>query len=212
VRNFSPAGKQIKLSFDEWNLWYKFYSDLYLSNFNLRDGLWVASALNMHHRHAPDLELANIAQMVNCLGIICSTEKGTFPTASALVYRIYVENAGNEVLPCGVNVPALPGAARLPALDVSATRQGGRLAIFMVNRHLDADIESTFELGGLQTAPSAKRIELHHPDAFKYNTVQEPQALQIRERNEMIQVESSRFSLKLPAHSLTCVVLDVKEG
>jgi len=31
------------------------------------DGLWVAGMLSMLHRHAPEMPLANISQMVNCI-------------------------------------------------------------------------------------------------------------------------------------------------
>jgi len=214
LRQFSPPGKPIKLSFDEWNLWFRGYSDLYQSNFNLRDGLWVASALNLHHRYARDLELANISQMVNCLGLIVSTNQGTFPTASALVFRIYTENAGDELLPSQVDGPALPHPTGLPVLDVSATRQGDTLALFLINRHLDAEVLSRCTCKGLQVGTVAKRVELHHLDAFKYNTYADPRALRISERSETLQVESdgaaSRFSVQLPAHSLTCLVLEAK--
>ena len=79
AHRFSPPAKPVKLVFDEWNLWFDFLRDIVIANFNLRDGLWVATMLNLLHRFAPDVPIANIAQMVNCVGIIDSTARGNFP-------------------------------------------------------------------------------------------------------------------------------------
>jgi len=117
-------------------------------------------------------------------------------------------------LPSVVDGPPIPHQSVIPALDVSATRTGDRLALFLVNRHLTATVAAEFALKGLQVGPAAKRLELHHPDAFIYNTYQVPQALKISERTETLQIErqgsTSAFSLQLPAHSLTCLVMEAK--
>lgn len=215
ARTHSPNNKKIPLSFDEWNLWFAFYSDIVQSNFNLRDGLWVASMFNMFHRFAPDMPLANIAQMVNCAGIIYSRSGGTFLTASALVYKIYTEHAGGELLPSNVDGPALPHKTELPVLDVSATRTDETVSLFMVNRHYDAGAVVACDLKGMEVAPDAARIELHHSNPVQYNTVKDPHAVQINESRETLSVNrqgtTSGFELKIPAHSLTCLELAVKD-
>jgi alpha-N-arabinofuranosidase len=215
ARTYAPAHKKIPVSLDEWNLWYRCYSDLYQSNFNLRDGLWVASSLNMFHRYAPDLELANISQMVNCMGLIVSTPQGTFPTASALVFRIYTANAGDKLLPSKVDGPMLPHPAGIPVLDLSATRKADTLALFLVNRHLDAGLSCQCACPGLQVGTVARRVELYHPNAFLYNTFKNPTALKINKQTENLKVErngpTSTFAIQLPPHSLTCLILEAKD-
>ncbi|MCP4606378.1 MAG: hypothetical protein GY847_38685 [Proteobacteria bacterium] len=213
VHKYAPAGKKIGLSFDEFNTWYSFYSDLVAANQNLRDALWVASSLNMFHRLAPDLPLTNISQMVNVVGIIVSSHRATFSTPSALVYRIYTENAGDELLRSDVDGPSLPHKIEVPALDVSATLGGDKLSVFLVNRHLDAEVVTNFSIDGFKVEPSAERIELHHNDAFKYNTNKEPEAVTIDRKPENLAVTvkdgSSCFPLRVPPHSLTCLALNV---
>ncbi len=215
VRTYAPAGKKIPLSFDEWNLWYAGYSDLVQSNFNLRDGLWVASTLNMLHRLADDIELANISQMVNCVGIINSSEQGTFLTPSALVYKIYTEHAGDELLPSKVDSPALPHKSGLAALDISATRTDGTVCLLMVNRHLNSELVVETKLKGSKITGSTKRIELYHPDAFLYNTCEKPKEVKVTERDENLSIDrhgtTSSFTVRLAPHSLTCLKLNVEE-
>jgi alpha-N-arabinofuranosidase len=215
VRTYSPTGKKIPLSFDEWNCWYAGLNDLVISKFNLRDALWVASCLNINHRYQ-EVELANIAQMVNVVGIITSTGKGTFLTPSALVYKIYTEHAGDELLPSKIDCPALPHETGLPALDVSATRSGDTVALFMVNRHLHAQASVDCELKGMEVNQNAKLVELYHDDAFRYNTYDRPEAVKIRESGKSLEVEkqgtAGRLKLILKPHSLSCYVLNVKKA
>jgi alpha-N-arabinofuranosidase len=211
VRTFSPPGKRVGLSFDEWNLWFVFRNDVIQSNFNLRDGLWTASMLNLLHRYAPEVPLANIAQMVNCLGIIHSTSKGTFLTPSALVFQIYTEHAGDMWLSSHVDCPPIPHQTALPALDVSATRAGNRLSLFLINRHYDAEVVAQISLHGLTAQSAARRIELTHSNPVQYNTFQEPEAVRISERLEALSGTGSAFEIRLAPHSLTCLRLDVFE-
>jgi alpha-L-arabinofuranosidase len=215
VRAYSPSGKKISLAFDEWNLWYAFYSDVIETNFNLRDGLWVASMLNMFHRHAPDMPIANISQMVNCIGIICSSRLGTFLTPSALVFRMYTEHAGKELLPSRVECPALPHETELPVLDLSATRTGDRVSLFFVNRHYDMAVNASCRLPGIEVVPPVRFIEMAHPNPVQYNTLSEPEAVRIRENHQVIAASregsGSSFEVLLPPHSLTCIEMNVKK-
>ncbi len=216
VRTHSPAGKKVPLSFDEWNLWFAFFNDIFQANYNVRDGLWVAGMFNMFHRYAPDMPLANIAQMVNCLGIISSTHRGTFLTPSAMVFKIYTEHAGDELLQSRVDGPAIPHETGLPVLDVSATRSGDKVSLFAVNLHYDNEVVTTLNLKGLDIDPGAAIIEMSHENPVQYNTFSKPDEVRIRERSETIQVTKegtgSCFQMRLAPHSLTCLELKVKDA
>jgi alpha-L-arabinofuranosidase len=167
--------------------------------------------LNLLHRYAPEVPLANIAQMVNCLGIIHSTSKGTFLTPSALVFQIYTEHAGDMLLSSHVDCPPIPHQTALPALDVSATRAGNRLSLFLINRHYDAEVVAQISLHGLTAQSAARRIELTHSNPVEYNTFQEPEAVRISERPEALSGTGSAFEIRLAPHSLTCLRLVVEE-
>jgi len=215
ARTHSPSDKFVPLTYDEWGLWFVRFADNIQANYNFRDGLWTAGSLNTFHRFAKEAPLCNVAQMVNCLGIITSTDEGTFLTPSALVFKLYAQRAGDHLLPSQVDCPVLPHKAELPALDVSATRAGDKVALFMVNRHLDAEIIADCELIGLAISSDAKRTGLYSPDPFVYNTYEDPEAVALSETSEVLNVSregsSSRFTVRLDPHSLSCLELNVNK-
>jgi alpha-N-arabinofuranosidase len=215
INAYSPEGKKVPIAFDEWNLWFYFLEDITLNNYNLRDGVWTASMLNLFHKNAPDIPITNIAQMVNCLGIIASTRKGTFLTPSALAFKLYTECAREELVKSSVDCPPIPHESGLPALDLSATRGNGKLALFMVNRHYCSEIIAECEFKGVRVEAGARRREIHHPNPARYNTFREPEAVRIEERSESFEVvekgAGSRLSVRLKPHSITCLELGVKD-
>ncbi|HUT56041.1 MAG TPA: alpha-L-arabinofuranosidase C-terminal domain-containing protein [bacterium] len=215
VNAYSPSGKKVPLAFDEWNLWFSFAADVIRANYCLRDGLWTAGMLNLFHRHAPELPIANIAQMVNCLGIITSTKEGTFLTPSALAFKLYTERAGESFLPSRVECPPLPHVSELPAVDLSATRSGDRLALFLVNRHYSSEARVSVSLDGMDAAPAAERREMGHRNPAQYNTFKKPDAVRIEYAPESLSVTATKggsgFDLRLAPHSLTCIELRVKD-
>ncbi len=214
IHAWSPAGKKVPLSFDEYNLWFNFLEDITHSNYNLRDGLWTASMLNIFHRHAPDMPLCNYAQMVNCLGMITSTKKGTFLTPAALAFKMYTENAQEKLLPSKVESPPVLHETGIPALDISATRGRERLSLFMVNRHYDAEVVAECSLKGIAVETDARLVEMWHENPAQYNTFNNPEAVKIKERAETLRVTreggASNFSVRLAPHSLACLVLNSK--
>jgi alpha-N-arabinofuranosidase len=215
VHAYSPSGKTVPLAFDEWNLWFNFVADVVRANYCLRDGLWTAGMLSLFHRNAPDVPIANIAQMVNCLGIITSTKQGTFLTPSALAFKLYAEHAGEKFLPSRMDCPPLPHESELPAVDLSATRSGDRLALLLANRHYSSDAELSISLAGMRVEPAAARWEMSHHNPCQYNTFRKPEAVRIQSAPETLAVTESKagsgFGTRLPAHSLTCIELRVKE-
>lgn len=214
VHAYSPPGKTIPIALDEWNLWFNGDRDLGQTNYNLRDGLWVASVFHLFHCHAPDVPLANIAQLVNCLGIIISDERGTFLTPSALAFQLYTEKAGDRFLASTTQAPALPHDSGLPALDVSATRQDRRLALFLINRHYHAPLAVKVSLAGMGVKPAATMTELYHPNPVQYNSFEKPEAVKLIESAARLELGKDQgaggFSISLKPHSLTCVELEVE--
>jgi len=211
VRQSSPAGNPVPIAFDEWNVWYHSYQDIVQANYNLRDGLWCATVLNLLHQRAPDIPIANLAQMVNCLGLITSEPGGTFLTPSAWVFKLYAENAGTHLARFQVESPAVPHPSQMPAVDASVTVSEDRVALFLVNRHLEAPVELTGRLAGIRVEPEVQEQVLTHANPVQYNTLRQPEA--VKPRSRMIQPVTGQsqdgltLSVLLPPHSLTCLVL-----
>ena len=168
----------------------------------------------MFHRYAQGIPLANLSQMVNCIGIICSGHKGTFLTPSGLVFKIYTEHAGKMLLPSHVDCPTIPHETGLPVLDLSATRTDNRLALFVVNRHYDAQVNTTVLLKGVRHGSVDNYLEISHPNPIHYNTYTEPNEIQISKINKDIEIthegSGAVFDIRLPAHSLTCIEISIR--
>ena len=203
VRAASP-GKTIPVTFDEWNLWYNAATDIYQANYNLRDGIWTARMLSALHRRAADVPIANIAQLVNCLGIVTSDKRGTFLTPSALAFKLFTDNTGDELLDSDVKGPPIPHRSHLPALDCSATRGPNGLAVFLTNLHGSSAARVRLSLPA--AAPLVKTVTLHHEDRGQYNTHDEPEAVKLRTTTAAGSSAAADLDLALPPHSATCVV------
>jgi alpha-L-arabinofuranosidase len=213
VKKYSPPGKTVQLAFDEWNLWFEFLFDIVQTNYNLRDGLWSATMLNMFHRYAPYMPITNIAQLVNVLGIIITDERGTFLTPTALVYKLYTDHAGKDYLQSTVKCPKVAHGESLPVLDVSATRDDDRAAIFLVNRHYDSDLEVTLDLDGFEASGEISAWEIHHDNPVKYNTFRNPEEVVIKEFKDRLSLDkkdNASVSLTMKAHSAVCVEIHGK--
>jgi len=223
VRSFSPDGHKVPIAFDEWNLWFNFYGDiikanynLRKANYNLRDGLWTASMLNMLHRKAKDIHIANVAQMVNCLGIIGSNEKSTFLTPSALAFKLYTEQAGSELLQYQTDCPPIPHRSGYPLLDASVTRERGRVTVMAANLSMDSDVELACELEGVAVTGRINRTEMHHPDPVRYNTHDSPREVKLVEVDPAVEVENRGSGTVLRAllkpHSLTSLMMEIRSS
>jgi alpha-L-arabinofuranosidase len=160
-------------------------------NYNRRDGLWVAGMLNLLHRVTPDVPFANIAQMVNCIGIIWSNKDATFLTASGEVFKLYANHAGDEYLPAKVECGVIPHKTALPVLDISATRSGERTVFFFVNRHYDAGLDVSCELEGVTGKQRFSAWEIYHDNPVQYNTPELQHEVTIHEINESFSFEDN---------------------
>ena len=204
VRAASPAGSAIPVAFDEWNLWFNFAADIYQANYNLRDGIWTARMLVALNRRAADVPIANIAQLVNCLGIVTSDKRGTFLTPSALAFKLFTDNTGSELLASQVDCPPIPHETMLPALDCSATRGDNGLAVFLTNLHGSSAARVKLSL---PVAATLKRtVTLYHPNRAQYNSYDEPEAVKLATAMADGRGAVTSLDLTLPAHSAQCVI------
>lgn len=200
--------REVKVTFDEWNLWYHPY-EVVQTNFNLRDGLFVAAMLNRLQRLADKVPIANIAQMVNCIGIIVSDERGTFLTPGAWAFNLYTEKTLDRYLPPAINPP-------VPGLEVSATRDdaGQKLSLFLVNCERDQNLDAKISLAGFAPQAEAELAVIWHADPMKYNTFAEPNAIVPRVSKTTLnladQAGRAAFNLQLPAHSISVISLTKK--
>jgi len=213
VVEHAPAGRDIKLTFDEWNLWYNF-RDIIRANYNLRDALFCAAMLNGLMRRCRRVPMANIAQMINCLGVIFVDERGVFLTPSGWVFKMYTENKADRFLETKTDCDRILGKRTdLPVLNVAAggDEGGDDLKLFVVNQHRREEIDALVRISGFPVGEVALVQELYHPDALRYNNLSDPEAVTPDTKYIRLSVdrgEDSAFGYTFPPHSVTVISLE----
>ncbi len=163
----SGRTKQLFLSFDEWNVWYRArggdYADghgkkaphLLEEPYNLEDALVVGGLANSLIRNSNRVKVACLAQLVNVIAPITTNENGIlrhtiyYPYAWALKYakgralNVAQEGPGYEVKALGHPTEdigiAEPGFGEVPYLDVSVALDDANktATLFLLNRDLE---------------------------------------------------------------------------
>lgn len=153
--------KRVKLSFDEWNVWYrarhgehldgrgKFAPHLLEEVYNLEDALVVAQYLNSFVRHADSVKIANLAQIVNVIAPILT--RGNEMVLQSIFYPIemFASRQTGTSLRTSVQGPMLETKNyKAPQVDASAILNGRELSVFLVNRSTTETTDVRVELAG----------------------------------------------------------------
>jgi alpha-N-arabinofuranosidase len=189
--------RQIPIAFDEWNIWYRTRSDkaqLFEEVYELKDALFIAATFNSLQRLCGVVKMANLAQMVNALGMIHADEKGLVLSSLYHAFDLYANHTGSTVFDTFTQGDTFDthdqGGPRglgplsgVPYVDASATLRDGRtLCLAVVNRHRDEPMECRIRLDGFSAGASAAVYELTggHPGA--HNTLEQPGAVSVKEK------------------------------
>ena len=152
VQGRKRSPKQLWLSFDEWNVWYRARSGdavngheqdaphLLEEIYNLEDALLVGGIVNTLLRNANRVKLACLAQLVNVIAPIMTNSNSLFRQTIYYPYSWGLQMARGEVLNILADSPTyeVSGIGQVPYLDVIATfsKENGNVALFILNRDL----------------------------------------------------------------------------
>ncbi len=152
VRGRQRSPKQLWLSFDEWNVWYrarrgddvngheKEAPHLLEEVYNLEDALLVGGMINTLLRNADRVKLACLAQLVNVIAPIMTNANGLFQQTIYYPYSWGLQMARGNVLNLLQESPTyeVTGIGTVPYLDVVGTfsKENGNVTLFILNRDL----------------------------------------------------------------------------
>jgi len=152
VRGRKRSPKQLWLSFDEWNVWYRerigdavngheqTAPHLLEEVYNLEDALLVGGLINTLIRHADRVKLACLAQLVNVIAPIMTNDKGLYRQTIYYPYSWGLQMARGDVLNVLTDSPVcdVKGIGTVAYLDVVATfsKESGNATLFVLNRDL----------------------------------------------------------------------------
>jgi len=213
-----PEGHFIGISFDEWNVTHRRPDGRRRQNYALRDGLYAAGMFNIFQRRCTSVTMANIAQLVNLLGVIETSQTDAYGTPIFEAFKLYINHCGNIALVTQVDsetfdVPALgniPEQKGISYLSASATLDSERnlVCLAVINRHSTDDIVTTVEVKGLGPTSEARVWELNGPGMDARNTFDVHDRVTIRDRGAV--AAGNRFEYSFPAHSVT--LLEIERG
>ncbi len=215
--------RQVKISFDEWNVWYherkqdaqrmrewnwpaapRLLEDIY----NFEDVLQVGCILNTFIRRSDVVRIACIAQLVNVIAPIM-TEPGGAAWKQTIYYPFqFASKYGRgTAMQLAVEAPTYDAdaAAGVPWLDIAGVRRddAGTLTFFAVNRHGQEAMEVALALDGFY-AKSVEHTIIHHDDLEARNTREAPETV-VPKTGDGARIEGRGLALTLPPHSYSMI-------
>ncbi|MEM2849265.1 MAG: alpha-L-arabinofuranosidase C-terminal domain-containing protein [Candidatus Bathyarchaeia archaeon] len=211
VRRRHNIKREIRLAFDEWNVWYSEAKPPLLRQItSVKDAVFTAGVLNSLHKLCNEVPIAAFAQTVNVIPLIVTSDDGRMVlTPQYYVFKLYGENVGDYVLPTVVDSQLYKSSELnryIPFIDTSAMITEGRrtLYLYVVNRH-------ETEYAYVQTAfkgfkPSEGSVKTIAGESIEdRNTFENPHAIGVEEGN--VKIENTKVDLKLKPHSVNLVKL-----
>ena len=224
----------IKIALDEWNVWYQVIPEVEIIEkkmvfleepYALKDALFAAGVFFALHRRCDSVQMANLAQMVNALGMIKTNSQSIVLTPIYHVFDMFVNHTGRTRL--GIEIAADRYSIKaksffegqlsfqlhnVPYLDGSATYDEKRRMICLAlgNFYLDKNLEVKVDLSDLDITKDANCFELNSSDVMDKNDFENPSRVQINSRK--MTIPDRVFSLQIPAHSLSVFEFPLQTG
>jgi alpha-L-arabinofuranosidase len=226
VQGRMKSSKQLWLSFDEWNVWYRERTGnavdgqrthapkLLEEVYNLEDALLVGGFLNTLMRQSDRVRVACLAQLVNVIAPLMTNETSVLRQTTYYPYLWALKYARGQVLDLAVQSETYPikpdglqaelaRSENVPFVDVIATLdpQNNQLSVFMLNRDLENERELVLDFRDLTPSRVLTCQTLTGPDLKAINTFAKPTNV-IPKPLDPPKVGTT-MSFKLPARSYT---------
>jgi alpha-N-arabinofuranosidase len=209
---YDPA-KKVAMVVDEWGGWYDVEPNsnpgfLYQQN-TMRDAILAGATLNIFHKHADRVRMANLAQTVNVLqAVVLTNEEKMLLTPTYHVLEMYNVHQDATLIPLEFTSPFYTsGSEKLPAISVSASKdEKGATHISLVNIDVKAAQEVSIDIRGAKFSSVTGRI-LAGEKIQDYNSFEAPDKVKPGVFKDA-SLSGATVKVKLPPHSV--VVLELK--
>jgi len=211
--------KTIHLSFDEWNVWYHSNeADTKLERwckaphqlediYNFEDALLVAGMMITMLKHADRLKIACIAQLVNVIAPIMTSDKSAWKQTIYYPFELISNYGRGKVLNTVCVVPSYESKfGDAPYLDAIFTmnEEKDELVLFVVNKDLEEAMELNCDMRQFAGYQVKEHIVLRHDDVKAVNTEANP--LNVAPVKGNGKVEDGRLKVTLPDKSFSMLV------
>lgn len=203
--------KEIAMIVDEWGAWYNVEAGtnpgfLYQQN-TLRDALLAGTILNIFHKHADRVRVANIAQLVNVLQALFLTEGDKMLlTPTYHVFDMYKVHQEATMLPIDITSPTYSRLGKeINSVSASASRdENGQTNISLVNLDPHNAIEIVCNLEGTKNSRLVSGNIITAPQTDTHNTFDKPNEVVLKEYKDA-KIKDGVLTVKLPAKSLVTI-------
>ncbi|MBC7849234.1 MAG: alpha-N-arabinofuranosidase, partial [Chitinophagaceae bacterium] len=205
IRTRYRMQKPIHIAFDEYNVWYRAFTEQKLEeHYNMQDVLVVAMYLNTFIRHANSVKMANMAQLVNVIAPMMVTNDKLWMQTIFYPLQLFAMNCHGQSLETFVVCDKYDAGdyKQVPYLDVSTTldEKKQEMVINVVNRHQDKAIETSILNQTGKLGAKATVTEVNSANLMDENTVTEQK---VKPNEKTINVTGDNFTYSFPAHSFT---------
>lgn len=182
---------RVKLVVDEWGSWYKPGSESHPTHLlgqqaTMRDAVLAGLSLDIFHRHADKVGMANIAQLINCLQALFLAHEDKFITTPTYhVFEMYAAHQGaqalrTEVMSSRLNYTRNGRPATMRGLNGSASLRDKTLTLTVTNPDFQNAQETEIALRGAGVKEvqvvTLTHKDIHAHNSFENSRVIEPQA------------------------------------
>lgn len=224
VRGHKRSKKQLWLSFDEWNVWYRRNTDADMNGqrkeaphlveevYNLEDALVVGGLIISLLRHCDRVRLACLAQLVNDIAPLVTGAQGVLRQTIYYPYSWILKYGRGSVLNLAVESESyeVPEIGRVPYIDVGAIfePESSSTTLLILNR----DLAKTRQLEMVWREGAPARVGecqvLTGSDLKAYNSFDEPK--RVAPQPLELPRAGARMTFQLPANSYTVAHLPGK--
>ena len=226
VKAKKRSKKNVKISFDEWNVWYHerkndaermkawdwpnapaLLEDIY----NFEDVLLVGSILNTFIRNSDRVQIACIAQLVNVIAPIM-TEPGGPAWKQTIYYPFQFASAHGRGTALQLDVDCESYVSNVSPhvkyLDIAGVHNSaeGSLTFFCINRHPTDAIAIELSVEGFGEAKSVEHTLIKHDNLEAKNTRDNPDNVKPVEGRGATLRENG-VALEVPAHSYSMITV-----
>lgn len=211
----------IYIAWDEYNSWYRARDAETMSgtraleeHYNLEDALVIAGFLNAFVRNADIVKMANMAQLVNVIAPIFTSEDDLFLQTIYYPLQLFAKNVHGTSLDLFVDCEtystdeffvglgeSVTQQDAVPYLDVSAAVSGDEVIINVVNRHKDKAITTDVISQSGDFDGKIEVYEVNGPDVKATNTFGRTEVQ--TEQKDAVKAKGNVLTYSFPAHSYT---------
>ncbi|HSW57073.1 MAG TPA: alpha-L-arabinofuranosidase C-terminal domain-containing protein [Dehalococcoidales bacterium] len=204
------------IAVDEWNVWYRTHpqyggnpeKDHLEEKYNLEDALVTAIHLNAFIRHAKNVKMANLAQIVNVIAPVFTRPDSLFLQTIFFPFEIFSSTCGTQALDIWWEGDTFSagGFKGIRTLDVSGTLNPAarKLVLYVVNRSSQKEMETRIKLDeGLFRGP-AQVYTVNGPDIKSGNSFEKPDLVVSKETR--LNLDGTSFTYSFEPHSFTALV------